>query len=86
MDTIWMLMARYQGQPIIPVDRVVADFFPHLTPIKFLRKIGDGKLPLPLVRMEASQKSAKGVGLVELAQYLDDRMEEAKKEFAQLYG
>ena len=86
MNTAFLLMARYDGMPIIPADRVRADFFPHLTLPKFLRKINEGQIALPLVRMEDSQKSAKGVHLQDLADYLDARRKAAHREFQQMYG
>jgi len=51
-----------------------------------MRKINEGQLALPLVRMEASQKSAKGVHLQDLADYLDARRAEGHREFKQMYG
>jgi len=71
MNTAFLLMARYDAQAIIPVDRVCSDFFCHLTPEKFIRKVVAGEIVIPLVRMEGSQKAAKGVALVDLAAYLD---------------
>lgn len=86
MNTAFLLMAKYNGTPIIPAQKVCDDFFPHLTLVKFLRKISDGQIPLPLVRIESSQKSAKGVHLQDLADYLDARRSEAQREFKQMYG
>ena len=37
------------------------------TQIKFIRKINEGNLALPLVCIEMSQKSAKGIHLLDLA-------------------
>ncbi|WP_374301383.1 pyocin activator PrtN family protein [Paracoccus sp. (in: a-proteobacteria)] len=81
MDTLWMLTGRYQGLPLVPVDRIVEDFFPHLSKTNFLRKVADGQIALPLVNIEASQKSAKAVHLTDLASYVDARRAEAKREF-----
>ncbi|GHC09470.1 hypothetical protein GCM10007291_02020 [Gemmobacter nanjingensis] len=86
MDTTLMLMARYEGRPILPVEVICKDFFPHLTREKFLRKVADGAIKLPLVQIEGSQKSAKGVDLRDLAAYYDERREAARKEFHQLHG
>ena len=86
MNTTFLLMAKYEGTPIIPAQRVCDDFFPHLTLVKFLRKIKDGQLPLPLVSIETSQKSAKGVHLQDLADYLDARRKAAQREFQKMYG
>ncbi|MBU2937005.1 pyocin activator PrtN family protein [Pacificibacter marinus] len=79
-------MAQYEGQAVIPADKVRADYFSHLTLPTFMRKINEGQLALPLVRMEASQKSAKGVHLQDLADYLDARRAEGQREFKQMYG
>lgn len=86
MDTLWMLAGKYKGMPVIPVELIVSDYFRHLTPPKFLRKIADGDIKLPLMRMEDSQKSAKGVHVHDLAAYIDTRREEALREFNQLHG
>ncbi|MFD2883207.1 pyocin activator PrtN family protein [Pseudomonas lini] len=34
MNTVFLLMAQYNGQAIIPLERVCADYFSHLTPEK----------------------------------------------------
>lgn len=84
METAWLLAARYEGLAIIPVETICRDFFQHLTPEKFIRKVTTGELAIPLVRMEASQKAAKGVHLKDLAEYLDKQRARAVKECAQL--
>lgn len=84
-QTEWLLIAKYQGLHIIPAENVCRDFFPHLSRLKFLRKVDDGKIKLPLMRMEVSQKSAKGVDIRNPATYLDERRAEAQREFYQLH-
>lgn len=86
MTMLFLLMARHDGQPILPPEIVCKDYFTHLTPEKFLRKISDGTIPLPLARMEKSQKSAKGIFITDLAEYLDERRKEALREHLQLVG
>jgi Pyocin activator protein PrtN len=78
-----LLMAQYQIA-IIPIEWVVRDFFRHLTVEKFLRKTLSGEIALPVVRMEASQKAAKGVHVADLGAYLDKQTEAARKECRQL--
>ena len=85
METAFFLMAQY-NQPIIPVDRLVKDYFSHLTLRTFLRKVDEGQLPLPLIRMEDSQKSSKGVHINDLANYLDAQRDKAQRTFNQMYG
>jgi Pyocin activator protein PrtN len=84
MNTTFLLMAQYSGLAIIPVEHVCRDYFRHLNVEKFLRKVLAGEIALPIVRMEGSQKSAKGVHIADLAAYLDKQTEAARKECEQL--
>jgi hypothetical protein len=84
MNTAFLLLAQYDGLAVIPAERVCRDYFSHLTPDKFLRKVSAGEIKIPLVRIETSQKSAKGVHLQDLADYLDARRKAAKREADQL--
>jgi hypothetical protein len=86
MNTAFLLLAQYGGAAVIPIERVCQDYFSHLTPEKLARKISAGEIALPLVRIEASQKSAKGVHLNDLARWVDERAEAARKECRQLCG
>jgi len=45
-----------------------------------------GQIKLPIIRIEDSQKAAKGVHLTDLADYLDQQREKALKESRQLSG
>ncbi len=85
MNTAFLLMARYDCKAVISVDEVCRDFFPHLTPDKFVRKVLAGDIKLPLVRIEGSQKAAKGVHLTDLAEYIDRQRDSALKEYRQLH-
>lgn len=84
MNTAFLLMAQYGAKAVISVDIVCQDYFPHLTADKFVRKVSAGDISIPLIRMEGSQKCAKGVHLQDLADYLDARRAAAQKEAAQL--
>lgn len=85
MNTAFLLMAQYDGKAVIPVDIVARDYFPHLSTDKFLRKTAVGEIKLPIVRIDpGTQKSAKGVHLTDLANYLDDRRAAAIKEAKQM--
>lgn len=79
-------MAQYDGAAIVPADRVCIDYFWHLSPENFIRKISAGDLDIPLVRMDHGHKTAKGIAIVDLAAYLDRRIEAARKECKQLCG
>lgn len=86
MKTVFLLMAQYDARAVIPIEWVARDFFSHLTADNLVRKISAGDIALPLVRMEDSVRCAKGVALTDLADYLDRRMEAARKECKQLCG
>lgn len=84
LNTAFLLMAQYGGKAIIPVEDVCRDYFSHLDAGKFIRKVGAGEIAIPMVRMENSQKCAKGVHLQDLADYLEERRAAAVKERDQL--
>lgn len=84
-STAFMLMMQYGGKPVVPVEDVCRDYFAHLTPAKFLRKVSDGEIAIPVVRAETSQKCQKGIYLQDLADYLDARREAALKEHRQMH-
>lgn len=84
MNTTFLLMAQYGGQAIIPLDQVCKDYFTHLTPDMFQRKVLAGQIKIPITRLESSQKSAKGIHLQDLANYLDEQRAAAIKECRQL--
>jgi Pyocin activator protein PrtN len=84
MNTAFLLLAQYDGRAVIPIDMICRDYFTHLTPPKLLAKIACGDIAIPLVRIENSQKCAKGVHINDLALYLDARTEAARKEMRAL--
>ena len=86
MNTTFLLLAQYEGRAVIPIEWVCRDYFSHLTPVKLIAKISAGDIAIPLVRIENSQKCAKGVHLQDLAGYLDERTAAARKEMTALIG
>ena len=75
--TLHLLADRYERRPIIPLEEVRSDWFPHLTKEMFARKISSRDIPLPVIRIEPSQKAPRGVHLRDLAEYIDARRSEA---------
>ncbi|MGF6900641.1 hypothetical protein P3T22_001890 [Paraburkholderia sp. GAS348] len=73
MNTAFILLAQYGAKAIVPIDVVCRDYFAPLTVPTLVRKISAGEIALPLVRMETSQKGAKGVHVADLAAYIDAR-------------
>ncbi|PRX09999.1 UNVERIFIED_ORG: pyocin activator protein PrtN [Martelella mediterranea] len=69
--TIFFLMIQYEGRATITVEQVCEDYFAHLTPAKFLRKVSLGDIEIPVTQAEPSQKSQKYVHINDLADYID---------------
>jgi hypothetical protein len=84
VNTAFLLMAQYGGKAVIPLEDIRRDFFDHMSPEKMKRKVTTGALPLPVIRSEDSQKSWKGVHVMDLANYLDKQREAALKEFERM--
>ncbi|MBW6419484.1 pyocin activator PrtN family protein [Celeribacter sp. PS-C1] len=86
MNTAIMMMAMYNAKAIIDTETVARDWF-KLSVGKFHEKIRAGEIRLPLVLMEEeSQKCAKGVHLIDLADYVDARRAAAEKELTLMAG
>ncbi|MER9330611.1 pyocin activator PrtN family protein [Mesorhizobium sp. M0488] len=86
LSTQFLLMAQYGAVAIIPVEQVCRDYFSHLTPEKFLRKVGAGDIAIPVVKLEGSQKAARGVHIQHLADYIDALKEAAYEDCRKLNG
>lgn len=84
MNTLYLLMAQYDGKAVIPLDRVCADYM-NLTVEKFKSKCLHGEIEIPIVRTGAnSQKAALGIHINDLAHYIDNQREKATKELDKL--
>ena len=86
MNTAFLLMAQYGGRAVIPLETVCRDYFAPLTVENLKRKIAAGEIRLPIVRMDDSQKTARGIHLQDLAEFLDARRAAAVKEVQQLHS
>jgi hypothetical protein len=84
MKTLFLLGAQYDGQPLIPLEIVLMDFFGGLTQPHFLKMINNGDINLPITRMTVNHKSKKYVHIEDLATWIDERRAAAQKEANQL--
>ena len=84
MKTLFVLMAQYNGQVVIPLDRLCKDYFTHLTTNMFERKVMAGLIKIPITRLEACQESTKGEQNKNKKEYLDGQRAAAMKESHQL--
>ncbi|RQZ24045.1 Pyocin activator protein PrtN [Burkholderia sp. Bp9017] len=80
MNTIFLLIAQFGPRAVIPLDEVRKEYFSHLELQAFLRKIAHGEIPLPVIRIENSLKSAKGISMLDLAIYIEKCQHEAARE------
>ncbi len=80
VNTVFLLMAQYNGAAVIPLDDVLSDYFWGQSRVQFLAKVDRGEIRIPVTRMEASRKAMVGIGLVDLADYIDARFAAARKE------
>lgn len=85
MKTIFILLAQYETA-VVPLERVCADYFQHMTPTTFMRKSLAGEIKLPVVRIDEGQKATRGIMLTDLAKWIDDRRAAAVKELDQIHG
>lgn len=86
MNTLFLLMAQYDGQVIIPLDTVRKDYFSHLSVDNIKRKVALGDIDLPIIQIEKSQMSARGVHIKDLAEYIDKQRQLAKDDHDKLWG
>lgn len=84
MKTLFMLMAQYDGAPMISAEQCCKDFFAPLTLPVFMRKVKEGDIDLTMIPMENSQKGARMIHLKDLADYIDKRRAAADKERKQM--
>lgn len=84
MNTAIILMAQFGPRVAIPLEDVRREYFSHLAMEKLLSKITSGEIPLPVTRVDKSQRSAKSISMMDLAVYLDTQMEAGRKEYEQL--
>ncbi|MGX0889240.1 hypothetical protein AB7M22_001248 [Pseudomonas sp. ADAK2 TE3594] len=86
MNTLFLLMAQYDGRAVIPLDRVCSDYM-NLTVEKFKHKQLTGEIDIPIVRLGPnSQKAGLGIHLKDLANYIDCQREKALSDQRKLMG
>ena len=79
-------MAQFSGRAVIPLDEVRAAYFSHLTADSFTRKLNRGEIPLPVIRADRSERTARGVHVSDLAEWIDKQRAAAVRERDQLCG
>ncbi|TLP60442.1 Pyocin activator protein PrtN [Parasedimentitalea maritima] len=80
MQTIFILMGRYDARVMVPLESVRQDFFPELSLNLLKAKTDSGEIPLIVTRLGSSQKSGRMVHVNDLADFLDGQVKKARTE------
>jgi hypothetical protein len=83
MSTLKRLESQFNA-PLLPMEVVRVNFFPHLSEDTFSRRARANDLGFPVIRADRSQKTAMFVHIEDLASYLDSRRTVALHEHASL--
>lgn len=84
-DLIKRLESQFNA-PLLPIETVRVNFFPHLSEDTFNRRARANDLGFPIIRADRSQKAAMFVHLEDIASYLESRRTVAVREHASLSG
>lgn len=78
MNTVFLLMAEF-NTPTIPLSQI-AERYLGMKPETANKKANCGELALPSFRLDQGQKAPRVVHIQDLADYIDEKRLEAKKE------
>lgn len=84
-DLVRQLESQFKT-PLLPLEVVRTNFFPHLSADSFNRRARANDLGFPVITSERSQKSAMFVHIDDLAAYLESRRAVATREHSNLVG
>lgn len=84
MNTIFMLMAEYNGKAAVELKDVCDKF--GLNSKTANERASRSALPVPVFRLESSQKAPWMVHLTDLAAWIDRSRNEAAAEWAKLHS
>lgn len=78
MNTVFLLMAEF-GTPTIPLSQI-AERYLGMKPETANKKANCGELALPSFRLDQGQKAPRIVHVKDLADFIDRKRDEAKRE------
>lgn len=79
LNTVFLLMAEFGTPTILLSD--IAERYLGMKPETANKKANTGELPFPTIRLDDRQKAPRIVHVQDLACYIDQQREKAKKEF-----
>nr|WP_294864386.1 pyocin activator PrtN family protein [uncultured Pseudogulbenkiania sp.] len=77
--TAFLLMAQYE-KPLIPLESAAADFL-GISARLAKERAATGTLPFPTMRLTDSQKAPRLVHVDDLAKWIDETREDARKQW-----
>lgn len=80
INRVYLLLGIFNVADV-PLERVVAHYFPHLSEREWKRRAAMQQFPFPVFRPEKSQKAPWLVNVNQLAEYLDKQAAEAAKDW-----
>lgn len=85
MKTLFLLLAEFDGRADIPLEDVAKKYL-DLSYAEASRRAARCELPFPAYRPGGTQKSPWLVRLSDLAEWLDQQAEKARKEWGKVNG
>ena len=85
LPTRQRLMLIY-GKTHIPLEQATADWLPHISEKTARRRAKTQTLPWLVINTDNSQKTSQFVSLTAIADWLDQREQQAKTEWRKIHG
>lgn len=74
------------GKTHIPLEQATTDWLPHISEKTARRRAKTQTLPWPVINTDNSQKTSQFVSLTAIADWLDQREQQAKTEWRKIHG
>lgn len=85
IDTRYILLGQFGHRPVIELEEICTDLF-GLSYRTASRKANLNELPVPVFKMYESQKAPWLVRLDELAEFIDQKAKNAKRDWSYLHA
>lgn len=86
MNTLFTLMAEFDGRAVVPIEEVATKYLGLNNKTKINAKARASEFPFPVFRAEKSQKAPWLVSLIDLAEHLDQEREKARQDFEKIHA
>lgn len=83
-DISFLLMMRYRS-PIVTLEEILKDYFPHLTLASANKRAAKQAFPFPVFKAESSNKAPYLVNLTDFAYYLNEESQKSKVDWNNMH-